>query len=72
MACFRKCRRCESAYGIPDGEKMEQEVRPFRKVPDSFRRILVVGDDVHPWTNDDGVLIVGVRDFLLDEGIMDR
>ena len=51
---------------------MEQEVRPFRKVQDLFRRILVVGDDVHPWTNDDGVLIVGVRDFLLDEGIMDR
>ena len=62
----------QSAYGIPDGEKMEQEVRPFRKVPDSFKRILVVGDDVHPWTNDDGVLIVGVRDFLLDEGIMNR
>ena len=62
----------QSAYGIPDGEKMEQEIRPFRKVPDSFRRILVVGDDVRPWTNDDGVLVVGVRDFLLDEGIMYR
>lgn len=62
----------QSAYGIPDSDKMEQETRPFRKVPDSFRRILVVGDDIRPWTNDDGVLIIGIRDFLLDEGMMHR
>lgn len=62
----------QSAYGFPDGDKMEQVVRPFRKVPDSFRRILVVGDDVLPWTDDNGVLIVRVRDFLLDEGLMYR
>ena len=60
----------QSAYGIPDGDKMEQEIRPFRKVPDTFRRILVVGDDVRPWTDDNGILIVGIRDFLLDETIM--
>lgn len=60
----------QSAYGIPDSDKMEQETRPFRKVSDTFRRILVVGDDIRPWTNDDGVLIVGIRDFLLDESIM--
>ena len=60
----------QSAYGIPDSDKMEQETRPFRKVPDTFRRILVVGDDVRPWTDDNGILIVGIRDFLLDETIM--
>lgn len=62
----------QSAYGIPDDEKMEQEIRPFRKVPDSFRRILVVGDDTRPWTDNQGVLIVGVKDFLLDESLMHR
>lgn len=62
----------QSAYGIPDDEKMGQELRPFRNVPDSFRKILVVGEDVRPWTNDDGILIVGIRDFLLDEDIMRR
>ena len=56
--------------GIPDEEKMDQEVRPFRKIPDSFRRILVVGDDIRPWMNDEGVLIVGIWDFLLDESIL--
>lgn len=62
----------QSAYGIPSQDKMEQETRPFRKVPDSFRRILVIGDDVRPWTDDNGVLIVGIRDFLLNESIMSR
>ena len=60
----------QSAYGIPNGEKMEQETRPFRKIPDSFRRILIVGDDIRPWINDEGILIVGVKDFLLDESLM--
>lgn len=62
----------QSAYGIPDGDKMEQETRPFRKIPDTFRRILVVGDDIRPWTDDSGVFIVGIRDFLLDESMMSR
>lgn len=60
----------QSAYGIPDDEKMEQEVRPFRSVPDSFKRILVVGYDVRPWTDSDGILIVNVLDFLMDESLM--
>ena len=62
----------QSAYGIPDKDKLEQEVRPFRNIPDSFRRILIVGDDVRPWKDDDGTLIVGIRDFLLDESLMYR
>ena len=32
----------QSAYGVPDDERMEQETRPFRKVPDSFKKILAV------------------------------
>lgn len=60
----------QSAFGIPDREKMEQESRPFRKVPDSFRRIIVVGDSIRPWRNDEGIMVVGIRDFLLDESIM--
>lgn len=62
----------QSSFSIQDEEKMEQEIRPFRKIPDSFRKILVTGDDAPPWTNDEGVLIVGIKDFLLDEGLMRR
>lgn len=60
----------QSAYGIPDNDKMEQEIRPFGKIPDSFRKILIVGDDIRPWTNDKGIFIVGIMDFLLDESII--
>ena len=62
----------QSAYGIPDRDKMEQEVRPFNNVPDSFRRILIIGDDIRPWKDDNGILTVGIRDFLLDESLMYR
>lgn len=60
----------QSAYGIPDHDKMVQEMRPFRNVSDSFRRIMVVGDDIRSWTNDEGVLIVGIREFLSDESLV--
>ena len=60
----------QSAYGIPDQDKMVQEMRPFRNVSDSFRRIMVVGDDIRSWTNDEGVLIVGIREFLSDESLV--
>lgn len=56
----------QSAYEIPDEEKREQETRPFRDVGDSFRKILVVGEDIHHYMDDDGVLNVGVRQFLSD------
>ena len=60
----------QSAYGIPDHDKMVQEMRPFRNVSDSFRRIMVVDDDIRSWTNDEGVLIVGIREFLSDESLV--
>lgn len=59
----------QSAYGIPDAEKREQEVRPFRSVRDGFRRILVTGEEIIPYTDSEGVLNVGIRRFLLDESL---
>lgn len=57
----------QSAYALPDDEKREQEIRPFRRINDGFRRILVVNDDVYPYMDDNGVLTMGIRQFLLDE-----
>ncbi|NLL94898.1 MAG: ATP-binding protein [Thermoplasmatales archaeon] len=62
----------QSAYGVHDEGKREREIRPFRNVPDSFMKILVVGDEVRPWTDDEGILTVGVRRFLLDPEILRR
>ena len=57
----------QCAYRVPDEDKKEQELRPFLKVGDSFRKIIVVGDDIRRWTDDNGVITIGVKEFLLDE-----
>ena len=55
----------QSAVEIGTVEKMEQEQHPFRKIDDSFRKILIRKDSVKPWHNDNGVLIISIFDFLL-------
>ena len=56
----------QSAYSIPDEEKREQEIRSFRKIDDSFRKIIVTRDTAHPWYDENGILTVNIYDFLLD------
>ena len=60
----------QSAFEIPDDDKRRQEVRPFAKIPDSFDKIVVVKDPVKPWRDEQGVLTVGIRDFLLRKDIL--
>ena len=55
------------ALGVDDEGKREQETRPFGRIGDSFKRIVVVKDDIIPWHDEKGVLFVGVERFLLDE-----
>ena len=61
----------QSAFMIPDHNKMAQEQRPFSAVADSFQRIMVVKDLMVPWRNDNGTLVVGLKDFLLNPGILE-
>ena len=56
----------QSAWKMPDLEKMEQEKRSLNLVDDSFRKIMVVGEHTKPWSDDDGIQIISVFDFLLD------
>ena len=60
----------QSAYAIPDEEKMIQETNSFRNIDDSFKRVLIVKDDMTPYRNDDGILVIGLYDFLLDPELM--
>ena len=55
----------QSAFEIGTVEKMEQEQQSFRKINDSFRKILIQKDSVRPWHNENGVLIISIFDFLL-------
>lgn len=56
----------QSAYSIPDAGKQEQEIRPFRKIDDSFRKIVVTKDIVPFHYDEHGILIMNIYDFLLD------
>ena len=61
----------QSAYAIPNEEKRMQETRVFARIPDSFKKIVVVREDIVPWHDEQGVLYVGVEQFLLDERAME-
>ena len=61
------CYYIQSAYGIESEEKREQETRSLKKIPDSFKKIVIVKDDIIPWHDENGILYIGVEQFLLDE-----
>lgn len=61
----------QSAYMIPDENKREQETRVFSKINDNFRKIVVTGEDIYPYVDDDGILNIGIHQFLLDENSLD-
>lgn len=61
----------QSALSIESQEKREQEINSLKRIPDSFKKIVVVKDDIMPWTDDNGILYIGIEQFLLDEAAMD-
>ena len=56
----------QSAWRMPDAEKMEQEKRSLRLVDDSFRKLLIVGEHTKQWSDENGIQILSIYDFLLD------
>ena len=60
----------QSAFRIADDEKREQEVASFRATGDFFRKILVVSGYKQPMQDEEGVVVVGLIPFLLDESIL--
>ena len=61
----------QSAYSLPDEDKREQEVRPFRSIKDTFKRIVITGDIIMPHYDESGVLMVNIYDFMLDPTIIE-
>lgn len=62
----------QSALSITDPKKKEQETASLLRIPDSFKKIVVVKDYLNPWTDEHGIQYMGIEQFLLDEGIMKR
>lgn len=61
----------QSAFAIPDNEKMQQESNSLLRIDDSFKKIIVVKDTPAPWYTEDGILVISVYDFLLNADSLD-
>ena len=61
----------QSAYEMPTEEKLRQEKRSLIKVGDSFKKIVVVKDNIRPQTDEEGIVTMGLINFLLDQNSLD-
>ena len=61
----------QSSYSIPTKEKMEQEEQSLIKIDDFFKRIIIVENDIKLWRNEKGIVIMGLKQFLLDDNSLD-
>ena len=56
----------QSAYSIPDTEKMKQEQASLDRINDSFKKVIVVQDNIASWHNEKSYLTINILDFLLN------
>lgn len=57
----------QSAFSMPVSQKREQEQRSLLSIPDSFKKIIVVADNIRVRRDENGIMTIGLRNFLLDE-----
>lgn len=61
----------QSAFAIPDSDKMKQEKNSLVRIGDSFKKIIVVKDRIKLWRNEEGIVVMGIMDFLLNPNSLD-
>ena len=61
----------QSALNVNDPSKMETELRPLKNTKDFFKKIIISKSSMKPWTDDDGILHLGLYEFLLNENAME-
>lgn len=62
----------QSVYSLPHETERSKIIRPFRKIDDSFKKIIITKDIVQPYYDDYGILTVNICDFLFDPQIIYR
>ena len=62
----------QSAYSIPDEQKLTQETRPFTRIDDSFKKIVITRDIVPAHYDDRGILTINIYVFLLDSSALEK
>lgn len=60
----------QSALSISSPQKKEQEIASLKRIPDSFTKIVVVKDYLKPWQDENGIIYIGIEQFLLDENML--
>lgn len=61
----------QSAFRMPDEEKMEQEKRSLKQIGDAFKKMVIVGERMKLRRDDFGIVMTGIYDFLFDPKILD-
>ena len=61
----------QSAYALPTESKTNQELRPLLNVNDFFKKIVIVREDIKPYSNEQGITIMGIRYFLLNSNSLE-
>ncbi|MCI8540598.1 MAG: ATP-binding protein [Erysipelotrichaceae bacterium] len=56
----------QCAYVLDTEEKREQELRPFLRIKDSFKKIIITSNTSKPFYTEDGILMMNIYDFLLN------
>ena len=62
----------QSAFNIADTNKLEQETASLNKIDDSFKKIIIVKDDIVPHHDSKGILYLGLDEFLLNLNSLDQ
>ena len=61
----------QSAFAMPDEAKVRQETASLTRIDDSFKKIIVVKDDIMPKRDENGIVTIGIMDFLLRPDSLD-
>ena len=61
----------QSALNLETREKTIQEERPLMNINDNFKKIIVVKDNIKHWYTEEGILIIGIQEFLLNQNSLD-
>ena len=57
---------------MPTREKTEQEQRPLLKIEDNFKKIIITKDSPTIWYTEEGILVMSIYDFMLNENSLDE
>ena len=62
----------QSALALNSEEKKEQEINSLKRIDDSFKKIVVVKDDIIPRYDEQGIYYIGIKDFLLTDSVFEN